>query len=106
MPRMICSSSTPGAQISTLVSEAQASPSLSTPCSHRFLSAGAVDERGYWELPRRPLVVHSHCRLTSTAMFDHFYMLGQRSSSIYTGDFACCELNHEKARGGQILPTP
>merc|ERR1711998_115145 len=49
-----------------------------------------------WDIPRRPLMVLSPTHLTCVDMFDHFYMLGQRSQTVMNGDFACCSLNHKK----------
>ena len=41
-----------------------------------------------WKVPRRPLIVHGSDHLTSVDQFDHFYMLGQRSYSVFNGTFA------------------
>ena len=49
-----------------------------------------------WKVPRRPLIVHGADHLTSVDQFDHFYMLGQRSYSVFNGTFACCSLDHQK----------
>mmetsp|Transcript_34201 Transcript_34201/g.75119 ORF Transcript_34201/g.75119 Transcript_34201/m.75119 type:complete len:839 (-) Transcript_34201:132-2648(-) len=56
---------------------------------------------------RRPLIVHSATHVTSTTAFDHFYMLGQRANSIFTGEFTCCALNHQKtAHDGTTITIP
>jgi len=48
------------------------------------------------DLPRRPLIVHSGNYATTYDMMDNFYMLWQRKSSIFTGEFACCRLGHKR----------
>lgn len=48
------------------------------------------------DLPRRPLIVHSPTYATTYDMMDNFYMLWQRKSSIFTGEFACCRLGHKR----------
>ena len=48
------------------------------------------------DLPCRPLIVHSGNYATTYDMMDNFYMLWQRKSSIFTGEFACCRLGHKR----------
>ena len=56
------------------------------------------------DLPRRPLIVHSGNYATTYDMMDNFYMLWQRKSSVFTGEFACCRLGHKrKGKGGELI---
>ena len=59
------------------------------------------------DLPRRPLIVHSGDYATTYDMMDNFYMLWQRKSSVFTGEFACCRLGHMRkdSRSGEMLPV-
>ena len=56
------------------------------------------------DLPRRPLIVHSGKYATTYDMMDNFYMLWQRKSSVFTGEFACCRLGHKrKDKQGEVI---
>jgi hypothetical protein len=56
------------------------------------------------DLPRRPLIVHSGNYATTYDMMDNFYMIWQRKSSIFTGEFACCRLGHKrKGKDGEMI---
>jgi hypothetical protein len=60
-----------------------------------------------FEIPLRPLVLHSADCATSYDMFDNFYMNWQRKCSVFNGQFACCRLNHEvKQDDGSIRCLP
>ena len=44
---------------------------------------------------RRPLVIHSAKEVTSIDAYEYFYVGFQRKTSVFTGEFTCCRLNHQ-----------